>query len=472
MTTPIETLAEAYWEDALRASPRWATLVGDHRYDDRFEDLSLGAKATERARLEKLLVAIEEASGDPLTQGALRFQVECDRDLLACNLDEWNLDPYEGPHVAVLEETSPGRVAAAPGYLDAHIANLRRGAASGRFATRSAVAIALSQLDERPVFAPLRAFLTQEILPHARGPETPGLVHVPGGLDAYKKLVWIHTSLDVTPEELHQLGLREVGKIDVAELRAAVAKAEPFESSEAILACAKACVERAARVSPTLFGRLPVRECRVEPMAPHEEETSGAGYYLDGAYRVNLSRPATRRRFEAEALAFHEAIPGHHIQLALAEELTALPAFRRHASFTAYVEGWALYAERLADEAGLYSDELARAGMRAFDAWRSARLVVDTGLHALGWSRDQAAKFLQENTLLDATTIEEEIDRSVICPGQMLAYAVGKLELFALRAEEEQRLDARFDRRAFHDLVLGAGPLPLPLLRERIRART
>ena len=179
---------------------------------------------------------------------------------------------------------------------------------------------------------------------------------------------------------------------------------------------------------------------------------------------MNLFEPETRPRYEAAALAFHESVPGHHLQLAIAQELTGLPAFRRFLGATSYIEGWGLYSERLADEMGLYPTDLDRIGILSFDAWRACRLVVDTGLHAFGWTRDQAIQLLGDHTALGDNNIRNEVDRYIVLPGQALAYKVGQLELLRLRSVAREALGERFDIRAFHDVVLGSGALPLPVL--------
>jgi len=234
---------------------------------------------------------------------------------------------------------------------------------------------------------------------------------------------------------------------------------------------------RAAEATiPDWFGRLPATPCEVVVMLPHEEAHSTIAYYREpaadggrpGRYYINTSEPQTRTRYEAEALAFHEAVPGHHLQVAIGQELTSLPTFRRHADVTAFVEGWGLYAERLANEMGLYSGDLDRLGMLSYDAWRASRLVVDTGMHALGWSRAQAIQFMTEHSALAVNNITNEVDRYLVWPGQALAYKIGQLEIRRLRADAEARLGGRFDVKAFHDAVLGHGPLPLGTLREAV----
>jgi uncharacterized protein (DUF885 family) len=183
---------------------------------------------------------------------------------------------------------------------------------------------------------------------------------------------------------------------------------------------------------------------------------------------VNTFEPGTRARFEVEALAFHESVPGHHIQIAIAQELTGMPEFRKHAGVTAFVEGWGLYAEGLADELGLYSSALERLGRLNFDAWRALRLVVDTGIHAMGWSRSRAIAFMMDNAVLAENNVVNEVDRYIAWPGQALAYKIGEREIRRLRADAERRLGPRFDLRAFHDVVLGGGAVSLPVLRDEV----
>jgi len=211
-------------------------------------------------------------------------------------------------------------------------------------------------------------------------------------------------------------------------------------------------------------------------MEEHEEKHSTIAYYRGpaadgsrpGRYYINTSAPETRPRYEAEVLAYHESIPGHHLQIALAQELSDLPKFRRHLGVTAFVEGWGLYTERLADRMGLYSADLDRIGVLSYDAWRACRLVVDTGMHAMGWTRDRAIEFMVENTALAKNNIVNEVDRYITWPGQALAYKTGQLEILRLRDEARRALGRRFDVRAFHDAVLENGAIPLGTLREAV----
>jgi Uncharacterized protein conserved in bacteria len=213
-------------------------------------------------------------------------------------------------------------------------------------------------------------------------------------------------------------------------------------------------------------------------MGEHEEKHSTIAYYRQpaadgsrpGRYYINTYAPKTRPRYEAESLAYHESIPGHHLQIGIAQELKDLPEFRKHLGVTAFVEGWALYTERLSDEMGLYSGDLDRIGMLSYDAWRACRLVVDTGMHAKGWTRQQAVDFMTQNTALAANNIENEVDRYITWPGQALAYKTGQLEILRLREEAKRKLGANFDIRAFHDAVLNNGAVPLEMLRQAVAA--
>jgi uncharacterized protein (DUF885 family) len=341
----------------------------------------------------------------------------------------------------------------------------------------------------RPRFARLAAFVRTTALPAARPEDRAGIGALPGGRETYAKQIRIHTSLPLTAEAIHATGLAEVARID-AEMAALGARAlgegdlarlrerlrrDPalhFTTREEIEAKAVEALRRAEATVPRWFGLIPRTPCVVRRIEAHEEEFSTIAYYRQpatdgsrpGTYYVNTFAPATRPRYEAEALAFHEAVPGHHTQIALAQEAVGVPEFRRHTGPTSYIEGWALYTERLCDEMGLYSADLDRVGMLSFDAWRACRLVVDTGIHALGWSRTRAIEFMVEHTALARNNIENEVDRYIGWPGQATAYKTGQLHIARLRAAAEARAGARFDVRAFHDAVLGHGAVALETL--------
>lgn len=349
----------------------------------------------------------------------------------------------------------------------------------------------------RPAYQRLRDAFADELLPVARPDDRAGLCWLDDGEELYAELVRMNTSLPIAADELHAIGVesverrlpaeyaaigsRALGTGDVAEVYRRIREdpALRFRSSEEIVALAEATVARAAAAMGSLFGRLPQAPCRVEPVPVILAEDAPGAYYFPpapdgsrpGTYYINGRNPTEQSRVEAESIAFHEAIPGHHLQLAIATELEGLPTFRRlDSGSTAYIEGWALYAERLADEVGLYSDDVARLGMLAGDSWRSGRLVVDTGLHAFGWSRQRARDYLFDNSPVGVDELEAEIDRYVAIPGQAVSYSTGQREITRLRADAEAALGPRFDLPGFHDAVLGAGGVTLPVLRELVDA--
>ncbi len=341
----------------------------------------------------------------------------------------------------------------------------------------------------RPGFERLLAFVRETGLPRARSNDRPGLCALEGGTETYERLARVHTSLPLTAETIHRTGLAEVAKID-DEMRALGERAlgtadlasiqsrlrsDPalhFETRDQVEQKAVEALRRAEAEMPRWFGRNPTTPCVVKRIEAHEEPFSTIAYYRQsspdgtrpGTYYINTYEPATRPRYEAEALAFHEAVPGHHTQIALAQEMEDVPEFRKHTGPTAYVEGWALYTERLSNEMGLYTGDLDRIGMLSFDAWRACRLVVDTGIHAMGWSRDQAIEFMFAHSALARNNIENEVDRYISWPGQAVAYKTGQLEIMRLRDRARSAAGSAFDIRAFHDTVLGSGAVALPTL--------
>ncbi len=347
----------------------------------------------------------------------------------------------------------------------------------------------------RPGFAQLLEFVREAARPAARPADRPGLCGMPAMRELYDKTLRIHTSLPLTAQAIHDAGLAEVLRIneemralgaralgtgDLAALQARL-RADPalhFTTRDEVEAKATEALRRAEAMVPRWFGRLPQTPCVVRRIEEHEEKFTTIAYYRTpaadgsrpGTYFINTYAPETRPRYEAEALAFHEAVPGHHTQLAIAQELTGIPEFRKHTGPTAYVEGWALYTERLCDEMGLYTADLDRIGMLSFDAWRACRLVVDTGLHSFSWSRHRAIEYMLKNTALAANNIENEVDRYIAWPGQATAYKTGQLEIQRLRAQAEKRLGAAFDIKAFHDAVLGSGAVGLETLAEIVAA--
>jgi uncharacterized protein (DUF885 family) len=351
----------------------------------------------------------------------------------------------------------------------------------------------------RPALERYRDVLRDQILPAARTGEAVGLGSLPDGKACYRALIRRHIGFDQSPDALHRLGMAEIEAINremvalgqklfggpeaTMTLAAIVNRLRTdrglyFDTPDQVMAAARQALDAARARTPEYFGILPGADCVVTAIPEYEAPYTTIAYYRSphadgskpGEYFINTYAPASRPRFEMQVLAFHEAIPGHHLQLAIAQERKDLPAFQRHGGNTAFIEGWALYTERLADEMGLYSADLDRMGMLSYDAWRASRLVVDTGLHAMGWTRERAEQFMREHTALTETNIRNEVDRYITTPGQAVAYKIGQLEIRRLRARAEKALLAKFDLKGFHDAVLRNGAVTLPVLEKVIDA--
>jgi uncharacterized protein (DUF885 family) len=422
------------------------------------------------------------------------------------------------------EEAYLARLEKLGGFFDRHVERYRQAAADGRFPTELGVRQAIAQVDAylatpiardpllrpdgegarvaeiiasevRPALMRFRTALAEHLLPVGRAGKRVGLCHVPGGTDAYLGLVRAYTTTELGPEEIHQIGLdlvaglraefaerggRTLGTSDVDEVLVRL-REDPglrFGTAQEIVDTVTGALRRAEDAVPDWFSSYDIAPCVVREMDPAEAENSVLGYYVapaadgsrPGAHVVNTYRPDLRPRFEYEVLAFHESVPGHHLQIAVAQSRDDLPQFRRFAFFDAHGEGWGLYSERLSDEMGLFTSDLSRLGMVSFDAWRACRLVVDTGMHHLGWSREQAIAYMRGNTALSQTNIANEVDRYIAMPGQALAYMIGRLRIRQLRDRARAARGPAFDIRAFHHDVLAHGPLPLDTLQELIAA--
>jgi uncharacterized protein (DUF885 family) len=345
-----------------------------------------------------------------------------------------------------------------------------------------------------PAFQRFDKFFREVYLPASR--DTVGVYDTPDGELYYKDRVKYYTTID-NPDvtRIHNIGLDEVKRIR-AEMEKTLEGINFLGTLDQFLSFIRndprffyktpeelfAAYEKTARgiepQLPKLFGRLPKQSFGIRPIPAASAPTTTTAYYqppaLDGSrqgnYYVNLYKPESRPIWEIEALTAHESVPGHHLQIALSYELTGLPEFRRNGDYTAFIEGWALYSEGLGYELGLYKDEFSKIGQLNYDMWRAVRLVVDTGMHQFKWSRDQAIYFFKQNTGKSQQDIENEIDRYISWPGQALAYKLGQMRIQALRAEAEKALGDRFDIRAFHDQLLGMGPLPLSVLDTEMRS--
>ena len=342
----------------------------------------------------------------------------------------------------------------------------------------------------RPAFARYRDVIRDEVGPIARRDEAAGLFALPDGDLVYSRLIARNTTLPMQAAEIHEIGRQQIdrlaeeyleiagpilGTTSLEEIFTALREdpdlhhtngADVVAQSEEAFAAAKA-------VMGDWFGRLPKSDCYVE-----ETQHGAIAFYLapaedgsrEGTFFMNTVDPTSWGTFEVQATAFHEGIPGHHLQIAIAQELgDSIPAFRRNGFISAYGEGWGLYTERLADEMGLYSSNLDRVGMLQADSMRACRLVVDTGMHALGWSRQQGIDYMANNSPMSMHSIVGEIDRYLSMPGQALSYMIGRIEIQRIRAEAEAAMGERFDIKGFHDVVLGSGNVPLETLDRLIK---
>ena len=548
----LHHLFDAAWRYSLEEYPELATYVGVPDHNHRWMDLSREAIARRKVELEipaRVLETIDRAQLAPADQDHF--------DLFARSTEEglegrrypselMPLNQMQGVQqnvaqmLAMMPAASVGdfenmlaRLEAVPALIEQTIALMREGSARGitppRVTLRDVPQQILNQVTEDPqaaavlrpfqrlpegipeadrsrlrqrassayreavvpAYRRLHAFFTDEYLPRTR--ETIAMSALPDGEDWYGFSVRQSTTTQLTPREIHEIGLGEVARIraqmdavrqgtgftgDFAEFMAFM-RSDPrffFETAEALLASYRDIAKRADPELARLFGRLPRLPYGVVPVPAYAEKSQTTAYYEPGSpaagrpgyFYANTYDLRARPRWEMEALTLHEAVPGHHLQLALDQELEHVPEFRKHGFYTAYLEGWGLYAESLGSEMGFYTDAYSRFGQLTYEVWRAIRLVVDTGMHALGWSREQALRYFQDNAGKASHDIVVEIDRYIVWPGQALAYKIGELKIKELRARAAGRLGDRFDVRAFHDEVLGSGAVPLDILEDRI----
>ncbi|WP_237048361.1 DUF885 domain-containing protein [Lentzea guizhouensis] len=504
----MTSLSDETFQAMMDWTPTFATMVGLPGWDDRLDDLGVDGHQALRARLADILSRVDTSDEDPVDKAVIRHQAESIITKIDARLVEHTVAAGLSAPVAGLlglasQVDFSQRLGEVPRFLDQaatrllntdrkpvsrHIANgaahLERFLASPRQEWEG-------EADLRPGFARFREVLLSL---EGRPDEQAGLCWLPEGEQNYARLVRDYTTTSYTPAELHQLGLdliarlreeyaeigsRVWGTTDVPEIFRRLRTELLWDDENDMLTSAVEAVARAEAVAPQWFGRLPKAACEVRFVPEMDREVAPLAYYMDaaldgsrpGIYFLNPLGATVRSRTLSEVTAFHEATPGHHFQLTIAAE-TDLHNVRKFAFIDAYLEGWGLYTERLADEMGLYSSDEQRLGMLSLDAMRAGRLVVDTGMHALGWSRQQAVDYLRENTVMTAPEIDSEIDRYIETPGQALAYMVGRLEILRVRDEAATRLGDRFDIRAFHDLVLANGPVPLAALDSLVSAWT
>ncbi|HET8966899.1 MAG TPA: DUF885 domain-containing protein, partial [Candidatus Acidoferrum sp.] len=344
----------------------------------------------------------------------------------------------------------------------------------------------------RPAFLKLHDYVANAYLPACR--DSIAVTALPNGAASYAFHVRWQTTTNLTPQQIHEIGLAEVKRIR-AEMDKVIAsidfKGSFHDFTEFLRADKRFYFDKpedlvnaykivAKSIDPQLaheFGKLPRNQYGVTPIPDFKAPSQTTAYYQPGAptagrpgyYFVNTYHLEARPKWEMEALSLHEAVPGHHLQISLAQELEDVPEFRKHVGYSAFVEGWALYGESLGDELGLYKDPYSKFGQLSYEMWRAVRLVVDTGMHTMGWTREQAIQFFKDNTGKTDQDITVEVDRYIVWPGQALAYKIGQLKIRELRTAAEQKLGARFNVRAFHDAVLENRALPLSVLVPRVR---
>ena len=549
----LNGLFNDYWQDVLQRNPEFASSLGDKRYNDRISDYSVRAVNDWLAAEQNYLMRL--AAIDPT---GFTDQEKISRELLlrrfaddmeSAEFKEWEMpvNQMDGIYdtypqlVAELSFTTAkdyddwiARLHAIPKAFDQVTTNMSIGMEDHRVPPGYLMEKTLDQVkqmagqkpEDSPLALPLKKFpasipaaeqqriktemlavIAKEDLPaymrFARFLQVsyipacrtdPGISSLPDGARYYRFLVRRMTTTDLTPDQIHQIGLDQVKKDetemlaiakklgfnDLASFRASL-KTNPKlhpASAEALLDAYRGYLKPMQAKLPQLFGHLPKAAFEVVPVPAYAEKTAPPAYYEAGApdgsrpgrLFINTYDATSRNLYDAEAIAYHEGLPGHHLQISIAQELQGIPAFRRFGGYTAYTEGWGLYAERLGKDVGFYQDPYSDYGRLEADIWRAIRLVVDTGVHNDHWSRQQMVDYFHQHSAIDDTSVQAEVDRYIAWPGQALAYKIGQLNILELRDRAQQALGDKFDLRAFHDEVLDSGALPLDMLDARINA--
>jgi uncharacterized protein (DUF885 family) len=549
----LHDLFASEWDYQLEQYPTWASKLGDRRWNDRWDDQSLDAINGRYSHNVEVLAGLGEINRNELSPSdRLNYDlfVKDYENEIEEHRYHWHLIPLNQlGGVQTANELSDAlrfdrlkdyddwlaRLRALPAYVEQTTALMREGmrqrimlpkivmeripnqidhqivgdakespfykpfihfAGSIDEADRSRLASAAENViksDVVPAFRRFKEFFVKEYLPTS--PDRVGIWQLPEGEKMYRFAVCLHTTTNMTPEEIHEIGLSEVRRIrgemqsiiDTLGYKGSLGEFAEFlrsnpqfyyKTPEELLAAYRALTRRIDPLLVKIFQTLPRMPYGVEPIPQNSAPDSTTAYYRSpaadgsraGSYFVNLHKPETRPKYEMMALSLHEAVPGHHLQIALAMEQEELPNFRRHGGYTAFVEGWGLYAESLGEEMGLYDDPYSKFGQLTYEMWRAVRLIVDTGLHYKRWDRQQAIDFLQQSTARQELDVVNEIDRYIAMPGQALAYKIGQLKISAIRSKAEKTLASKFDIRAFHDELLKDGALPLDLLEAKMDA--
>jgi uncharacterized protein (DUF885 family) len=549
----LDAVLDEHWEYTLKRSPEMASRLGDRRYNDQWTDRSFEALAADQAAEQGFLTRLQAIRTEGLPEQTVlghRIVVrQIQQRLENARFENWLMpvDQFGGLQIQLPQLVSSlpfstvkdyedyiARLTKLPVVLDQAIALMKRGVEKQLVppkilleeCVKQTLAIATAAPDASPFAGPIHKFpdaiaapdqarlraavlaaIHDQVLPSytalagflrntyvAKGRKDPGLWALPDGAARYAARVKEMTTTEMTPEEIHELGLREVTRIEGEQ--AAIAKQLGFPSLAAfrshvrgdrqlhaksqadILAHYQKYVDQMYDKLPELFGHLPNGKMLIRPVESFREKQAAAADYTagspdgsrPGAVQVNTYHPTERLTIDMESTAYHEGVPGHHLQVTIQQELGALPPFRRHTHYVAFQEGWALYAERLGKEVGFYTDPYNDYGRLQDEMLRAIRLVVDTGIHHKKWSRAQVVKFFHDHSTTDEPSVQAETDRYIANPGQALGYKIGQLTISRLRQHAKDELGEAFDLRAFHDEVLGAGALPLDLLEARIEA--
>jgi len=546
----LQNYLKDFWEHRLKHNPTFATYIGDHRYDDALEDLSEESITAEAGYHRDLLSKIKDIDSgllspeDKINHSILKTALHNQISMFQYRMHYLPMDQMSGPHIDFpqLIEFHPfktpndfanyiARLNAFPRLIDQVIENLQKGIRQKITAFKKNMELAAIQVEtfakfsteDNPLYSPalkmdetfsaqdkkeltasikeaissnvtpaytkLFQYLGSEYIKHCR--EQEGFWALPDGADMYRFFARYHTTTELSPEEIHQIGMREVDRIgskikklmrkigfngSIREFTDHVKEKKDLypKNSQEILDGYRTILSQMDKKLPALFGRLPKAAYDLKEIEKYREQSAPAAYYYPpprdfsrpGFFYVNTYRPEQRPRFIMEALAYHEAVPGHHLQIAIMQELEGLPDLRKYEGSTAFIEGWALYAEKLAGETGFYYDDFSEYGRLNFEIWRAVRLVVDTGIHFYKWSRDEAIKYCMENSGEESHEIEVEVDRYIAMPGQALAYKIGELKILEIREKAKKALGPKFDIREFHDRLLEHGALPLNILED------
>lgn len=541
-----------YWEDNLRHSPEFASSIGDKRYNDQITDYSVKAynEGIEREQGFLMRLAAIDPTGFTAQENISRNLLlrQFTDDIEASEFKEWEMPVtqmggIQDTYPRLVEELSftnvkdyddwIARLHAIPKTFEQVTHNMSIGAEDHRVPPKYLLEKVLDQVKElahqkpedSPLAQPLQKFpasipaseqarikqqmldaIGKEVIPAylrfqrflevtyvPAGRAEPGISALPDGTKYYAYLVRRTTTTDLTPAQIHEIGVQEVAK-DEADMLAIAKKLgfadlKSFQahvktdsklkptSREQILDAYRGYLGPMKAKLPELFGRLPKAGFEVAAVPEFIEKSQADAYYESGTpdgsrpgrIRVNTYNPTGRNLCDVESIAYHEGLPGHHLQISIAQELTDVPEFRKFGEYTAFAEGWGLYAERLGKDVGFYQDPYSDYGRLEGDIWRAIRLVVDTGVHSQHWTRQQMVDYFHDHSSINETSVQSEVDRYIAWPSQALAYKVGQLKILELRDRAKKALGPKFDIRAFHDQVLDSGALPLDVLDQRIK---